>query len=1118
MATYYEEEKKGGGFAGKLLAVFLGFLFGIIVTIGSIAGVGYYLYAKMRIREGINLVGQIMGNDIKYQDYITDEYADKTVAALLKDLQSLASSFSGKTITLDDLNRISPQVEKKVTDLANQLETQFNIPLTVTSPNKDEAGNILDDADNVILDKDGNVVKKDENGKAVLTGDNGEMMVGLMDVPLSLLLTFFTQTLNPLELGTVLASPKLNLLSPSSGNFDILMLLCYGDDTNYEKNADGTVMRDENGNAVMKNGAEATTIGDLLSSASGQQESGGIISLLKKISASGILSATDSLDNSDPLVRSLLYGTEGKQYTYDADKNEITWLPVTYRLDGETNVFSSSDGTEYAYRDAENIWVSGSGESIRPATAQPGTGNADAAVSYSYIVYDADEKAVCSLLAEETEAGLFYAYLSDGELLYNSPRSLKELMYSLGGKGGNVMDLLADVELGTLLGLSDKEYNDDNKMLFALAYGSLGEDFILENGKVVMINGSKPTTVGQLTGGSANELLERVTLDSLMTVDRTDSVMCALVYGTEGKHYVWPEGDAAPTMLPVKYSVSGGILYDDEGNRTDAVWDEASGVWTVTKEQDGETEIFYAKAESDGSAVWLYASKDCSGEKLLYQKMTLGALLDGPEDLIDGIQLSAVLSADPDDAITMYLLYGKKGVHYDLDGETGEVIMLRREVAIYDGKAYDERGELLPGSLGAGDTGYIYTEGNTTWILTEQSGNFTEISVNGESVKAPCYYAATQQGGYVFYQPHTIGDLSESSSLLSNIKKDLTIGDIMGETGTSGLIASIADWKIDDLNDQDKIMSLKIGDVMGIDENSSKLLLAMEDWTLNDLNDQDKIMSLKLADVIEIDDETSPGFLKAIRDKNWTLNDLNDKDNVNSLRLGEVIEIDENDPDTSALLLSLKDTSIGDLTTRINTLTPTEILGEEDVENNRILRHLRNSTVLTLSADIENLSIAAVFEDDVYKKDAAGNFVNAQGEALYLNPDDGIYYTTPDYQADTQSERVMTGSWEYLLTDPDGLIPPSGYALTDMETLTRNMTVNIQNAALNDLYKNEIILLEDSAFLEKPIIYEYTVGEAPLSYTIFDIDPAKYDNKSKLGELTINQMINYVTDILTAIS
>ena len=72
MATYYEEEKKGGGFAGKLLAVFLGFLFGIIVTIGSIAGVGYYLYAKMRIREGINLVGQIMGNDIKYQDYITD--------------------------------------------------------------------------------------------------------------------------------------------------------------------------------------------------------------------------------------------------------------------------------------------------------------------------------------------------------------------------------------------------------------------------------------------------------------------------------------------------------------------------------------------------------------------------------------------------------------------------------------------------------------------------------------------------------------------------------------------------------------------------------------------------------------------------------------------------------------------------------------------------------------------------------------------------------------------------------------------------------------------------------------------------------------------------------------
>ena len=354
MATYYEEEKKGGGFAGKLLAVFLGFLFGIIVTIGSIAGVGYYLYAKMRIREGINLVGQIMGNDIKYQDYITDEYADKTVAALLKDLQSLASSFSGKTITLDDLNRISPQMEKKVTDLANQLETQFNIPLTVTSPNKDEAGNILDDADNVILDKDGNVVKKDENGKAVLTGDNGEMMVGLMDVPLSLLLTFFTQTLNPLELGTVLASPKLNLLSPSSGNFDILMLLCYGDDTNYEKNADGTVMRDENGNAVMKNGAEATTIGDLLSSASGQQESGGIISLLKKsplpefcppptpsttaIRSSAVCS-TERKENSTPMTQTKMKspgcpsptGSTGKPTSFQAptERNMLIGTPKT---------------------------------------------------------------------------------------------------------------------------------------------------------------------------------------------------------------------------------------------------------------------------------------------------------------------------------------------------------------------------------------------------------------------------------------------------------------------------------------------------------------------------------------------------------------------------------------------------------------------------------------------------------------------------------------------------------------------------------------------------------------------------------------------------------------------
>lgn len=85
MATYYdEEERKKGGFWGKFLAVLLGFLFGIIATIGSIAAIGYALFAKIKIKDGISSVNKITGSDIDYKEYITDEYAEKTISALFE--------------------------------------------------------------------------------------------------------------------------------------------------------------------------------------------------------------------------------------------------------------------------------------------------------------------------------------------------------------------------------------------------------------------------------------------------------------------------------------------------------------------------------------------------------------------------------------------------------------------------------------------------------------------------------------------------------------------------------------------------------------------------------------------------------------------------------------------------------------------------------------------------------------------------------------------------------------------------------------------------------------------------------------------------------------------------
>lgn len=725
--TYYEEGRKKGGFWGKFLAVVLGFLFGIIATIGSIAAVGYYLVARMTIRQGIEFVGNLTGKDVDYTDYITDEYANETVMGLVGELQKLSESLSDKTITLADLNAISPLVEKQVTDLSARLAADFRIPLAVNSAYHGEDGSVLDEEGNVIIDASGNVVKKDENGRADFTGKDGEMLVGLMDLPFGEISTFLVDSLAPVQVGAVLSAPEVGMLTPNSENYDLLMLVCYGDKGNYKTNQAGDIVLDENGNAEMLGGAKATTFGNLL----GFGGSGGMEAIIQNMSVAGLMEATGSLDDSDELVRALLYGVEG--------------------------------------------------------------------------------------------------------------------------------------------------------------------------------------------------------------------------------------------------------------------------------------------------------------------------------------------------------------VHYAV-GTEGEIEMLRVGIAVYGGAAYDRGGNLLPGAVEETEGDYLYTDGDTVYRLERQSEESIEIETEEGPLSLPLLIAEDETGEEVFYKPHTIGDLSGENSLISGITKDLTIGQFMGDGEQSSLSAAISAWKIDDLNDQDKIMSLKIADVIGVDENS-------------------------------------PAVLQAMRDRDWTLADLNDKDTFNQLALGEVIEIDESNPDTPALLVSLQNTSIGELSDAVNRLTLVELLGEDQVEKNSILRNLADSTAKTLADDISALSIAQVFEDKVYKTDGDGNYLDENGNVLYYNDTDGNWYTSPDFAADTRSERVLTGTWQYLLT---GDKAAEEYTLEDIGDLTANMTKNVQSAALNDLYADGVIQTQDGSgdltFLTEKILYEATVSVGGIRYTVLSIDPAKFSDKQTIGELTIQELIDYVRAVISALN
>lgn len=167
--------------------------------------------------------------------------------------------------------------------------------------------------------------------------------------------------------------------------------------------------------------------------------------------------------------------------------------------------------------------------------------------------------------------------------------------------------------------------------------------------------------------------------------------------------------------------------------------------------------------------------------------------------------------------------------------------------------------------------------------------------------------------------------------------------------------------KVEDLTgNSDLIQNVTIGDVITIDKNTTGILLAIKDWTLSDLSDASRIESLRLSQVVTIDESSAP-ILKAMQD--WRISDMADADMVDSLTLGQIIEITQ---DSAQLLKSVADTPIGDLSATIDTLRLCDILDKEAIEGNKILRNLKMSSLDTLADDIQDLTVAQVFGDELY--------------------------------------------------------------------------------------------------------------------------------------------------------
>ena len=553
----------------------------------------------------------------------------------------------------------------------------------------------------------------------------------------------------------------------------------------------------------------------------------------------------------------------------------------------------------------------------------------------------------------------------------------------------------------------------NDPLIMAISYGEEGVDYTLDaDGKVVMKDGVKKTTVNDLMKeGGVDAILDKLPIDSVMTVDTNDTVMCAIAYGSSNRYTV-KENKAYMTQVTYTIEKDGDSykLYDDRdelvlatpklldtnlleltfvGGEVQYVSFRANGTGVAFADQALTTPILYKKTKigdltDDSMAVinniYLKDALDVDAKEhkvlisLAYgeenvdfqyvgegenktiemignaKPRTIGELRNRGGDLINDIPLSDIMTPNEDEPVVMYLLYGRENVHYSSDG-SGNVTMLQKQIGLIGNVVYNEYGEKLDG----------HTVNTETSVYTDSDGNqykyvaSTLPAIETADGNATVYLLTDLEGNEVYYQKTTLGDMSGGNNIITSLTKRITVG---------------------------------------------------------------------------------------------------------------------------------------------------EVIDEETINTNKFFKHVKDETIDSLPSAIDTLTLQQVYDTEIFKTDANGNFLDINGNV-----------TT------NKDEYVVEHEWWYLLHNKDVCTAEHGascdkeciqdYKITEMDTLIENMRKNIEEATLYQLKEDGMIEHLDDSTLDSKI--KTSIGTQSIDMTGLPT------GKQKLGEYTVVEMLNYVDAIFKAV-
>lgn len=592
------------------------------------------------------------------------------------------------------------------------------------------------------------------------------------------------------------------------------------------------------------------------------------------------------------------------------------------------------------------------------------------------------------------------------------------------------------------------KFGEGNKVLTALCYGVEGEDYIVVDGEIQTLGNKPPMLVKDFAGAELKARLDSLPLDTVMNVKASDKTACAIAYGEPSRYTI--QNDVI-TMNQRKYT-----LVETVESRT--FYNEDGELVECTALEIGENVFKLTFADNSEQYISTTPYTPPQAEEVEPQSQTQ----------------SPFFYVYSNEELTAPVRF-KKTTIGELQDDSAAII---NRIALKDALSVTPNSHSILIALACGeenvDFKYVYETGTDKKIGIEMLTNprtIGDLRNNSQALIDEIYLTSVITPNpkdkvimYLLYGRENVHYELDSNNNPQPLQKQVAVynnevyneyGERIAGASANGLsyvqygadgVTEVANYKLSAIENK----TIKITIPSQNDGEPAVKQMAQAYYVFN--TDDTKVMYTRTQ-------------LKDMTGESKLLSSLTDR-----LHLTDVMDVEDN-----KILKHLKDVTIGELPEQVNNLTVGQVFDEDMHYTDAGKYYTDESKTVEVPANQKYLALKPT-----WKYLIRTDTLSAQDEALAKAGElDGVYYCVDTYN----HERYY--DYRYKVT-------------TDMNTMVNNIEHNMQNTPLTEMNADRIIEGDHTNLIQKPI-----------STAVTDASDL-FDGYTCLGDLTIKQMLDYI--------